>query len=393
MRSLLDHFAVLHHDNLVGITDGGKSVSDDDDRLLASFDQLIKCLLHLMLGLGVQSTGRLVEQEHPRLANEGSRDRNSLLLPSTQADASLTHNRGITIGEELLILDKGVDIGLLATLIDSRLDLLFGEVTEVNTVHDVCFDAAREENRLLRHDSNLFLMVPSVVQRFDVVSVVADRALGRVVEPLNQRNDRGFTATTGANDRHDLVCLHVDAHALQHLNVSLGGVGELDVIDFDVSPAFPGAQNVLTIFTFLGLLLDSTVGVDVRRRDDEGGDFLTSAEHLGDIGDVAGHLSVVIRHCLHVEQVSQDLSNAQGCRLPGLSFGVLEQEADVEHDASHGPRVKHRVRELEAAVVVRLCLPQIVDVEALLVVPLDRALLISESFHRANVADGLISDT
>ena len=52
--TLLD-LTVLHDDDLVSILDGAESVSDDDNSLLATVDQLVKSLLHLMLTLSIES--------------------------------------------------------------------------------------------------------------------------------------------------------------------------------------------------------------------------------------------------------------------------------------------------------------------------------------------------
>ena len=52
--TLLD-LAMLHDDNLVGVTNGAQSVSNDHDSLLAAADELVKSLLHLMLTLSVKS--------------------------------------------------------------------------------------------------------------------------------------------------------------------------------------------------------------------------------------------------------------------------------------------------------------------------------------------------
>ena len=46
---------MLHYDNLVSISDRGKSVSYDDRGLFAGLDQLIQSFLHLMLRLSVKS--------------------------------------------------------------------------------------------------------------------------------------------------------------------------------------------------------------------------------------------------------------------------------------------------------------------------------------------------
>ena len=61
VSSTLHDLTVLHDDDLVSVTDSAQSVSNDDDRLLTTVNQLIQSLLHLVLGLSIQSRCGLVE--------------------------------------------------------------------------------------------------------------------------------------------------------------------------------------------------------------------------------------------------------------------------------------------------------------------------------------------
>lgn len=65
-------------------------------------------------------------------------------------------------------------------------DLLISRITKVDTVEDVVFDAAREENRLLLHKCNLGLMVPLVVKILDIHASERQFTLGRIVESLDE---------------------------------------------------------------------------------------------------------------------------------------------------------------------------------------------------------------
>ena len=58
--SLLN-FALLHANNLVGIADSAQSVRHNDHSLLTIADQLIQGLLDLVLTLGVEGRGGLIE--------------------------------------------------------------------------------------------------------------------------------------------------------------------------------------------------------------------------------------------------------------------------------------------------------------------------------------------
>ena len=73
-------FALVHHDDFVGVADCAQSVGDDDDAEVAGLDQVVKCFLNLGFALSIQGTGCFIEQEQLRLSYECSCNRNSLLL-------------------------------------------------------------------------------------------------------------------------------------------------------------------------------------------------------------------------------------------------------------------------------------------------------------------------
>lgn len=142
MRALLDHVALAEHDDLVGITDGRQSVRDDDARLRASLDQLIKSLLHLMLRLGIEGTRCLIKQDDLWLPDESPGNGDTLLLATREAHASLTHERVKALWEEQLVLDESERVGLATGFLEAVLDLLLGEAGDINAVEDVVADAA-----------------------------------------------------------------------------------------------------------------------------------------------------------------------------------------------------------------------------------------------------------
>ena len=73
-------FAALHDDDLVCIPHCGQTVRHDDNRLLASSDQLIECLLDLELRFSVQGRRRLVKKQDFGLTDQSSSDGDPLLL-------------------------------------------------------------------------------------------------------------------------------------------------------------------------------------------------------------------------------------------------------------------------------------------------------------------------
>ena len=81
MGSLLSNLAFLQDQDMVSLPDSGQSMSDDDSRDGPEFLlHLLYRLLHFHLVLFVESAGCLVKDQELRLLDEGSRERDSLLL-------------------------------------------------------------------------------------------------------------------------------------------------------------------------------------------------------------------------------------------------------------------------------------------------------------------------
>lgn len=80
MRAALYDQAVLHHKDLISVSDCAQSVSDNHNRLLARLNQLVKSLLYLELALSVQGRSSLIQEEHFWFADKCSSDSDTLLL-------------------------------------------------------------------------------------------------------------------------------------------------------------------------------------------------------------------------------------------------------------------------------------------------------------------------
>ncbi len=89
---LLDDLALTHHDNVVGMSDGGESVGDhyggDGAQVLSD---LINGVLHLLLVLLVQGTSGFIKKEDLWLLNKCSCDSDSLLLPTRELATSTSN--------------------------------------------------------------------------------------------------------------------------------------------------------------------------------------------------------------------------------------------------------------------------------------------------------------
>src|SRR5690606_32901767 len=87
---------VEHHD-LVGAPDGGQPVGDGERGAVGR--QRVDGLLHGGLGAGVQGAGGLVEDQHGRVAQDGARDRQTLLLTAGEPVAAFTDDRVVPVGQ------------------------------------------------------------------------------------------------------------------------------------------------------------------------------------------------------------------------------------------------------------------------------------------------------
>jgi hypothetical protein len=137
VSSLLSDFTMAKHNNLVSVADSAKTVSNHHHGLTALGNQLVKCLLNLMLRLSVKSTGGLVEKQDTGFADEGSGDSNSLLLTSRELQTTFTNNGIEAFREEFVVFDESKNVCLSAAGHKTLVRLVFGEVCEVSTVKDV----------------------------------------------------------------------------------------------------------------------------------------------------------------------------------------------------------------------------------------------------------------
>src|SRR5687768_15269249 len=95
MGSVLDDSAPIEHQNLVGMRDGGQSVSDHEHR--SPLEQPVDGSLHQTLGLRVERGRRLVEYQNRRIDEQRTRDRQTLPLPAGESRAALPKHGVIAV--------------------------------------------------------------------------------------------------------------------------------------------------------------------------------------------------------------------------------------------------------------------------------------------------------
>ena len=96
MRALPHDHAVLHHEDEIGVRNGGNALGDDKGHALA--DSAAQRFLELGFGLGIDRTGRIVQNQNIGILRKGARDGKSLLLSAGEVLAALLHNRVNAVG-------------------------------------------------------------------------------------------------------------------------------------------------------------------------------------------------------------------------------------------------------------------------------------------------------
>ena len=131
-------------------------------------------------------------------------------------------------------MGKFVGACLLGRLIYHSNDLILALALQVNTVSDIFTDAAREEDWLLLDDSDL-VMVPLWVQILDVLAIEKHFTFDRVVEALEEGDDRGLSAAARSTECHNSVFVIVNgkAYSAENGSIWLAGIVEFDIFHFE----------------------------------------------------------------------------------------------------------------------------------------------------------------
>ena len=87
MGALLDDTAFFHHDNEVGITDGGELVGDNEGG--STLHQLVDAALDQPLGLWIDVGRRFIEDEDFGVAQQGARKRDELTFTGREIRTAL----------------------------------------------------------------------------------------------------------------------------------------------------------------------------------------------------------------------------------------------------------------------------------------------------------------
>ena len=223
MGAPLDDFAVIDHQDLVGVLHGLQPVGDHDDGLLPG--QRLDGLRQLVLVLRVHVGGGLVQEDHRRVLHHGPGDGDALALAAGQVRAALADHGVVAVGQRR---DEVVAAGLLRRG-DHVLHRRVGRAEA-----DVVGDGVAEQVDVLEHEGEVLHQAVHVVVPH-VAPAQGHRPGVRVPEPGQQVDQRGLAAAGGADDGGGGPFGDVQRYAVDDL---LFVIGELQ----PPSPRCPGLR-------------------------------------------------------------------------------------------------------------------------------------------------------
>mmetsp|Transcript_39479 Transcript_39479/g.77658 ORF Transcript_39479/g.77658 Transcript_39479/m.77658 type:complete len:302 (+) Transcript_39479:208-1113(+) len=245
MGTLLDDLAFIHNTDLVGVTDGRKTMGDDDSCTLVPLHQTVEGSLDHSFAFSVESTCRFVQQEDSRVLQDGSGDRNSLFLAPRQLTSSFA-DIGVVLVRELF--NEVVGVGALGC----GLNLL--PCGSLFASADVLGDGSAEENRFLPNEANL-VAKPLDIQPAQIFAVQTNSSGVRIVETFNQLDGSTLTASTSADQSHGFARLDSQGVAISNFVIRAAGIRKLDVLKLD--PTF----NLIQLFAFFRETVDNRLPI------------------------------------------------------------------------------------------------------------------------------------
>ena len=192
MGTPLDDAALVHDHDAVCVADGGQTVGDNKSS--TSTHEGVHAILHQLLSAGIDGRGGLIQDEHRRVGHSSPGNGNELPLTLGQV-GSVPGEHGVVSVRQAA--DKAVCVGQLGR----RLTLLVGGLQVA--VADVFQYRAGKQVGILEDDAQGAAQV-RLFDLIDIDTVIADFAVGDVVETVYEVGDGGL-ACTGGTDKGDLL--------------------------------------------------------------------------------------------------------------------------------------------------------------------------------------------
>ncbi len=204
MGAVLYDVSLLQHHDLVGIPYRGEAVGDDEGG--ASGHQTVHAVLHKLFCAGVNGAGGLVQDQHRRIRNGGSRNAQELPLTLGQV-GTVTGQLGVIALRQAA--DEAVRIGQLCRCIYLFICGLQTAVT------DVFHDRTGEEVRILQHDAERTPQI-RLVDLLHIDAVIAELAVGNLIKTIDEVRNGGLSGTGGAHQSDLLTGLCMNGNVMEH---------------------------------------------------------------------------------------------------------------------------------------------------------------------------------
>ena len=188
MGAHLAQLALVHHQNLVGLLNGGEAMGDQ--HTCPALDHALQCAAYAQLGVGVHARGSFVEDENAGIECQCAGKIYELLLAGRKRVAALLHRLVELAGKAL---DEVQNVDVARSL--AQIGLGDSLVAEAN----VLGQRAGEEKRILQHDGEVLAQRGQIVLA-DVDAVDENLAGGHVVEAHHQAGESGFSRSGVADD-------------------------------------------------------------------------------------------------------------------------------------------------------------------------------------------------
>ena len=194
-----------------------------DDKRRAAFHELVHTCLHDGLGAGVDGARGLVQNHRRRIGDGGACDRDQLALALRQLRAVASEHGVVAVGQAGDKVVRARELGCRDALLVCGIQV---------AVADVVHHGTGEQVHVLQYDAQRTTQV-GLANLVDVDAVVADLAVGDVIEAVDEVGDRRLAGTSGTDKCDLLTRLGVYGHAVQHLVV--GRVAKVNVVHDQVA--------------------------------------------------------------------------------------------------------------------------------------------------------------
>src|ERR1700757_1944470 len=275
-------------------------VRDNDGGL--ALHQAIQRFQHGLLGAGVKARRRFVENQNGRIANDGSRNRNALSLPTRESGSAFTDDGVVTFRH---FLDEFVSVGLFCSahnLLGGGIRFAVGYVVPY----------ARPEQQCILQDKTYLLAqrLQRVLANVGPVNFYPSRL--RLIEARYEADNRGLSRSGRTDYRRHLSRCNGETQVFQNRWLVIVGKGDALKLNFPLIARCPfSARRVLD-----------------PRFDFE--HFLNALISHDGFGNRVGHLGKFAHRLVHLAQIQEkDQQHA------GAEFAAERQTCAVtEHQTS-----------------------------------------------------------